>query len=455
MSTPSRLSWTTSSRIQLAANLDVVSREEIEWLQTHNLTAMAEAAAATPAVRQRFPSVEAVTKATELAQLSLMSATDLANDCPPHSDELLLGGSGPGLVLRSSGTSGRRKVLYHSWLFNEQVGLLGVRGVRSALHNPPRRLANCIRAGGLNGAFTFVQDIAQRLPALTFSCGSTLSSAELAELLTEHEVDTLVSTPAFAVELCTHSAWPAPLHSVLYIGEPMDDERASTLAAVAPDVVVRSLAYSTSETGPVGYQCSSVSGTTHHIHEDAVIVEIIDEHSGTPIPGGQTGEVVITPLTDTGMALFRYRIGDRGRLHTEPCTCGSMARLLTLEGRVGQSITVDGTTISGDLLMAQLGELGITNPMDCQFQVLWNATTFQVRLLLSEHISEELTTEVVVRTLCDSYHLKRILKNQYCIGFTMERVEWTRFARSEREKVPLLYQQLDLRRSRHDTREFS
>jgi phenylacetate-CoA ligase len=453
MSTRSRSSWLTGSRIQLAANLDVVSREEIERLQAHNLMAMVEAAVATPAVHQRFPGVEAVTNATELARLPLMSATDLANDCPPHSDELLLGGSGPGLVLRSSGTSGRRKILYHSWLFNQQVGLLGVRGVRSALPDPPCRLANCLSAGDLNGGFTFVQDIGQRLAALTFPCGSMLSFAEFVELLVEHKVDTLASTPALAVELCTHPARPATLRSVLYIGEAMGDARASALAAAAPDVVVRSLAYSTSETGPVGYQCPHVSGTTHHVHEDAVIVEIIDEHIGLPVPDGQAGEVVITPLTDTGMALFRYRIGDRGWLHTEPCTCGSAARLLTLEGRVGQSLTVDSDTISSNLLMSRLGELGITNPMDCQFQVLWNGDTFQVRLLLSERTSEELTTEVVARTLCGAYHLNSILKNRRCTGFTMERVERTRFAQNVRGKIPLFYQRHDLRRSTHDTGE--
>jgi phenylacetate-CoA ligase len=444
MSIQSRLSWSTGSQIQLATNLDVVSRKEIEQMQTHNLIVMAEAAAATPAVRQRFPGVEAITKVTELVQLPLMSATDLASDCPPHSDELLFGGSGSGLVLRSSGTTGRHKILYHSWLFSQQVGLLGVRGVRSALPDPPLRLANCLSAGGLNGAFTFVQDIGQRLPALTFPCGSTLSFVELVELLSEHKVDALASTPALAVDLCTHPARPASLRSILYIGEAMGDERTHVLAEAAPDVVVRSLAYSTSETGPVGYQCSHVSGTTHHIHEDAVIAEIIDEHTGMPVPDGQTGEVVVTPLTDTGMALFRYRIGDRGRLHTEPCTCGSMARLLTLEGRVDQSITVDGTTISSDLLIAQLNELGITDPIDCQFQVQWKANTFQVRLLLSKRTSEELTSEVVLRTLCKSYHLNRILKHQRCTGFTMERVEWSRFARSERDKVLLLYLRHDL-----------
>lgn len=433
-----------TGRIRLADNLDVMNPEEIEQLQVCNLAALVAAVAATPAAYRRFQGIELIRSAADLTQLPLMSPADLAASCPPHSNELLLGGGGDsGLVLRSSGTSGYRKVLYHSWQFNRQVGLLGTRGVQSALPDPPRRLANCIHAGDLNGGFTFVQDIGELLCALTFPYGSELGLSEVTELLIEHKVDTLVAIPSFIMDLITPTSRPPSLHTVLYIGEPMGEERERTLATIAPDMIVRSLAYSTSETGPIGYQCSSVRGTTHHIHEDAVIVEVVDGQTGVPVPNGHTGEVVVTPLTDTGMALFRYRIGDRGRLHTELCPCGSSARLLTLEGRAGQSIHVDSSTISSDLLMSKLGELGIHNPTDCQFQVWWNANTYRVRLLLSPRTPEGLTTELTAQTLCTAYHMGRILNAPKCTNFTVEHVEQAQFARSERGKIPLFYQSDD------------
>jgi phenylacetate-CoA ligase len=437
----SQSSWPADTgQIELADDLDVLGREQIELLQARNLVALVGAAVAAPAVRARFPSLESVTEPAQLARLPLMSAADLTADCPPHSDVLLLGVDDPGLVLRSSGTSGRRKVLYHSWPFTRQVGLLGARGVRATLPDGPRRVANCIRPGSLNGAFTFVQDIGQLLPALTLPLGATLDPNEVAELITEHRIDTLVAFPSFVADLVTHAAWPPTLRNVLYLGEAMHDSFRQAIAAVAPSLTVRSLAYSTSETGPIGYQCPQTPADTHHVHEDAVIVEVVDEHTGAPLPHDRTGEVVVTPLTDTGMALFRYRIGDRGRLHAEPCSCGSAARLLTLAGRTETSIIVDGTVISNDLLMAQLAELGVNDPADCQFQALWHGATFEVALLLSPRGPLGLTAEVVAAALSVDYSFDRILASPRCTGLRIERIERTGFARSSRGKIPLLYE---------------
>jgi phenylacetate-CoA ligase len=129
--------------IRLIDNLDSLSRDEIEATQQHNLRATLTAARQSTDVWRRFPGLEAVHTVNDLAALPLLSAADLAAGCPPHSDDLLFDQS-PGLVLRSSGTASRPKVLYHSWDFTDRVGHLGVRGVRAALATPPTRVANCL-----------------------------------------------------------------------------------------------------------------------------------------------------------------------------------------------------------------------------------------------------------------------------------------------------------------------
>jgi phenylacetate-CoA ligase len=429
-----------TGRIHLADDLDILGRVEIERLQARNLEVMVSAAAATPAVRARFPAVESVTDAGELARLPLMSPADLTRDCPPHSDALLLGGESPGLVLRSSGTSAERKVLYHPWSFTRQVGALGARGARAALSSPPRRVANCMQPGELSGAFVFVQDIGERLCALTFPLGSTLSTEETMELITEHAIDTLVALPSFIADLLGQAEWPAVIRNVLYIGEPMHDSLRRALDDVAPPPTVRSLAYSTSETGPIGYQCPHAPANTHHVHDDAVIVEVVDERTGTPLPDDHTGEIAVTPLIDTGMALFRYRIGDRGRLHARTCPCGSAARLLTFAGRTECSIIVDSAIISNDLLMARLSKLGVDDPSDCQLQVLWHGATYELALLLSQRASRGLTTEDVASVLSEDYTLNRALTSRRCTGLRLVRTERTGFARSPRGKIPVLYE---------------
>ena len=130
--------------IRLADNLDALSRDEIEATQQQNLRATLSAAHQSTAVSRRFPGLgvlEPTATADDLAALPLLSAAELSAGCPPHSTELLFDQS-PGLVLRSSGTASRPKVLYHSWDFTDRVGHLGVRGVRAALQTVPSRVAN-------------------------------------------------------------------------------------------------------------------------------------------------------------------------------------------------------------------------------------------------------------------------------------------------------------------------
>ena len=425
--------------IRLADNLDSLSRDEIDAAQQHNLRATLAAARHSTNVSRRFPGLEAVDTVDDLAALPLLCAADLAAGCPPHSVDLLFDQS-PGLVLRSSGTASRPKVLYHSWDFTDRVGHLGVRGVR-ALETPPKRVANCLFPGDLNGAFLFVQDITRSLPALSFAMGEYTSPADAAAIIEAHGIDTLMASPAYGAELLAgaRDGRALPLRNFLFIGESLGAERERTVRSAAPDLAVRSLAYSTSETGPLGYQCRHQAGAVHHLHEDANVLEVVDE-AGRPVPPGTPGELVVTPLTTSGMALFRYRLGDRGQLMTGACGCGSAARSVMLLGRMPNSMTVDTITFSSDHLMAALGTLGVSRPTDCQFQVLWEGHRYRVRLLLSPATPDEVTTDTVRAALRDAHELHEVIVSPRCRGFEVQRAGIDRFARTQRGKVPVLYQ---------------
>jgi phenylacetate-CoA ligase len=427
--------------IRLADDLDSLSRDEIEATQQHNLRAALTAARQSTNVWRRFPGLDAVGTVDDLAALPLLSGEDLAAGCPPQSDELLFDTQRPGLVLRSSGTASRPKILYHSWDFTNRVGHLGVRGVRAALETPPNRVANCLFAGDLNGAFLFVQDITRSLPAFSFAMGEYTSPAEAAAIIEAHGIDTLAASPAYGAELLARGldGRPLPLRNFLFIGESLGAERERMVRSAAPDLAVRSLAYSTSETGPLGYQCHHQAGAVHHLHEDAVVVEVIDE-AGRPVPPGTPGELVVTPLTTSGMALFRYRLGDRGQLLTGACGCGSAARSVLLLGRMPNSMTVDTITFSSDHLMAALATLGVSRPIDCQFQVLWEGHRYRVRLLLSPATPDAITTDMVQAALRDAHEIHEVIVSPRCSDFEVHRTGIDQFARTKRGKVPVLYQ---------------
>src|ERR1700682_2939425 len=203
--------FSDAAGIRLADNLDSLSRDEIDATQQHNLRATLTAARQSTDVWRRFPGLEGVDTVDDLAALPLLSGEDLAAGCPPHSSELLFDTRSPGLVLRSSGTASRPKFLYHSWDFTNRVGHLGVRGVRAALETPPNRVANCLFAGDLNGAFLFVQDITRSLPAFSFAMGEYPSPAEAAAIIEAHGIDTLAASPAYGAELLARGLDGHPL----------------------------------------------------------------------------------------------------------------------------------------------------------------------------------------------------------------------------------------------------
>src|SRR5690606_36994726 len=70
-----------------------------------------------------------------------------------------------------------------------------------------------------------------------------------------------------------------------------------------------------------------------HINTENIIVEIVDD-KGMVLPNGQTGEIVVTDLTNYYMPLIRYRLNDYGAISNEICGCGRRLPILThLHGR--------------------------------------------------------------------------------------------------------------------------
>ncbi len=86
-----------------------------------------------------------------------------------------------------------------------------------------------------------------------------------------------------------------------------------------------------SEVGAFGYSCSARRGS--HINESEFIVEVLDQHTGNPVPPGESGELIITNLGRVGFPVVRYRTGDIVRpLPRHRCSCGRT--LLLLEGGI-------------------------------------------------------------------------------------------------------------------------
>ena len=167
---------------------------------------------------------------------------------------------------------------------------------------------------------------------------------------TDFKPTVLVSTPSYAMYLGEHArrAGIGREQLALRIGllgsegctPALRDKIEAALGLFATDN------YGISELiGPgVAGECALRAG--HHIAEDHFLPEIIDPHTGEPLPVGERGELVITTLTKQGMPLLRYRTGDITRLDDSPCPCGrTHIRMEKVAGRSDDMLKIRGVKV--------------------------------------------------------------------------------------------------------------
>ena len=97
--------------------------------------------------------------------------------------------------------------------------------------------------------------------------------------------------------------------------------------------------------GPcVSYECECQNHS--HVNEDHFFPEIIDPETLASLPYGDTGELVFTTLTKTGMPLLRYRTRDLCSLVDEPCACGrTNVRMTRILGRSDDMLIIRGINV--------------------------------------------------------------------------------------------------------------
>lgn len=76
--------------------------------------------------------------------------------------------------------------------------------------------------------------------------------------------------------------------------------------------------YSCTETGPIALQCPVYDH--YHVQSESVITEVLRD-DGSACAAGEIGRVVLTELSNFGMPLIRYDIGDYAEVGP-PCDCG-------------------------------------------------------------------------------------------------------------------------------------
>ena len=97
--------------------------------------------------------------------------------------------------------------------------------------------------------------------------------------------------------------------------------------------------------GPgVAGECLEKSGL--HLNEDHFIPEIIDPDSGSVLPIGEWGELVLTTVRREAMSLLRYRTRALTRLYLDECACGrTLIKMEKVTGRTDDMIIFKGVNV--------------------------------------------------------------------------------------------------------------
>ena len=168
-------------------------------------------------------------------------------------------------------------------------------------------------------------------------CATPSYALAIAEVAEQQGVDLRKS--ALAVGMFGAEPWSAAMRC----------EIESRLGLRAVDI------YGLSEIMGPGVACECEGQSGLHGWEDHFLFEVIDPDTGTPVPEGQAGELVITTLAKEALPMIRYRTRDITKITTAPCECGrTHLRILRVTGRNDDMLIVRGVNVYPSQLEAVL-----------------------------------------------------------------------------------------------------
>jgi len=148
--------------------------------------------------------------------------------------------------------------------------------------------------------------------------------------------------------------------------------------------------------GPgIAMSCDEECGM--HYWDDYLYFEIIDPNTGTQVPYGEIGELVITTLRKEGAPLIRYRTHDLTRFMPSECACGlKYPRIDTLIGRTDDMVKVKGTNIFPGQIDEMLREV---EGASSEYQVIIDHLNGKDLVTLFFETDHEIDKEVVMHNV--------------------------------------------------------
>lgn len=318
------------------------SVEQLRAYQLNRLNAtLAHAVSNSPFYRERLSGVPLLNSLDDVCRIPFTTSADLSE----HGLQMLSVSRAEIeriVTLRSSGTTGQAKRLYFTRPDLQRTREFFRCGMSQMLKSGDRVLVF------LPGELPDSQGrlLAEALKVDGIVCevyGPVRDPGDAAELVSREAFDCVVGIPTQVLSVVRQPAAANPRGQIGSVFLTSD---------YVPSALVRDIRriwdcpainhYGMTELGLTGgVECQALAG--YHLREPDFYFEVIDPESGSVLPAGEMGEVVVTTLVRTGMPLIRYRTGDLARFIPDPCPCGSkLPRLSKLTGRLAGRIDIGG-----------------------------------------------------------------------------------------------------------------
>ena len=236
------------------------------------------------------------------------------------------------VTLQTSGSTGNPKRVYFTREDLELTADFFAHGMKT-LVNPGDKVMVLMPGSNLGSVGERLSTGLERIGCSAVVHGMVAEPNRVIEKINELAIDCIIGLPVQVLSLARwpgNSITPGRIKNVLLSGDYLSRSITEAIQ-IAWDCPVFNH-YGMTETGlGGGVECQALQGC--HLREADLFLEIVDEQ-GEAVPDGQSGEIVLTTLTRTGMPLIRYRTGDVSRFLTARCACGSnLKRLDRLQGR--------------------------------------------------------------------------------------------------------------------------
>ena len=336
--------------------IERASRDEIRALQEQLLRSQVERAwNRVPFYRQRWAAAgiqpDNIHTLADLGRLPVVSKADFDADLRQHPPFGTYQGDAPPARLHaSSGITGEPRPVFCTRHDCERIAQLSARRLRAQGVQPGDlvqvTLPYTLYIGGaiaLEGAMTLGAAV---IPTGT---GAMTQSRRQIEIARNWKPTVLCATPSYALRLAEVAremnldpARDFHFRMIYVTAEILTPELRREIEQRWNARVYDN--YGSVEAAASTYECEQRCGW--HISEDAYIFEVVDVETGTPVPPGADGVLLITSLFREASPFFRYRVGDIVSIAEEPCGCGrTFRRMSAVKGRADEMLKLRGVSV--------------------------------------------------------------------------------------------------------------